>query len=258
MSDGTELTPIPKIYNCYSDTYANLVAASGAFKAGELAYSTDRLVLYRWSGVALVLMTFYTGSGLAAAIPTAADLPNGSWYYETDTQKVKQVQAGAWVTVVDPVTYLTSSSIGAYQKVVKTAEEIVNNSAVLQNDNELLIAVTASEVSLIIAMLRINIPSVNSDFRYLFTVPAGGTIKGFGLGLIGPLADPQDMVTEANLAGVQTSANVSSGGKNQVLYMLYEGGGNAGNIQYQWAQGTATAEDTKVLTRSCLVKLRLS
>lgn len=81
-------------YSAYADFPADN-------RRGDLAYATDRLVLYRWSGSAWQRITIHSSSGAAAAIPTAADLPNGSLYFETDTLDVKQVQAGAWVIIFD-------------------------------------------------------------------------------------------------------------------------------------------------------------
>lgn len=93
----SDLQTIQRIREVYRDTYANL-PTSGVM-VGDLGYATDRLVLYRWSGAAWEFLTFHFSSGLAAALPTAADLPNGSVYYETDTLVTQQVQAGAWASI---------------------------------------------------------------------------------------------------------------------------------------------------------------
>ncbi len=46
-------------------------------KKGDLAFASDRLVLYRWSGSVWNAITFHFSSGATGAKPTAADLPNG-------------------------------------------------------------------------------------------------------------------------------------------------------------------------------------
>ena len=94
----SDLKPISYIRQVIYTTYANFPA--GGLKPGDLAYATDRLVLYRWSGTAWQATTIYSSSGTAGAIPAAADLPNGSLYYETDTTILKQVQAGAWAVIL--------------------------------------------------------------------------------------------------------------------------------------------------------------
>ena len=102
---NTELTTIPQKRKVFYDTYANLPTTG--LNIGDLGYATDRLVFYRWSGAAWQAITIHSSSGAAAAIPTAADLPNGSLYYETDTGITKQVQAGAWASISSPGSLLT-------------------------------------------------------------------------------------------------------------------------------------------------------
>lgn len=92
-----EYQTIPAVRRVYYDVYADLPVTG--VNVGDLGFATDRLVLYRWSGAAWQALTFHCSSGTAAAIPAAANLPNGSIYFETDTAILKQVQAGAWATI---------------------------------------------------------------------------------------------------------------------------------------------------------------
>lgn len=109
---GTKVSVIPKIRKVYYTTYANLPTTG--LTIGDLGYATDRKVLYEWDGSAWQPITIYSGSGTAASIPDAANLPDGSIYYETDTYKTKQVQSGAWVAIVDPTSFGMSSASGNY------------------------------------------------------------------------------------------------------------------------------------------------
>ena len=95
-----QLGAIQRYTEVYYNTYANLPTAN--VRVGSLGFATDRLVLYRWSGSAWQEITIHSSSGTAAAIPTAADLPDGSIYYETDTAILKQVQSSSWVVVNSP------------------------------------------------------------------------------------------------------------------------------------------------------------
>ncbi len=104
---GTEVTTIPKQVRVFKATYANLPTTG--IKAEDLGYATDRKVFYRWSGAAWESVTIYSDSGTAANIPAAADLPDGSLYYATDTQVLKQVSGGSWIVL----TGITSTS-GSY------------------------------------------------------------------------------------------------------------------------------------------------
>lgn len=95
-----EITSIPYIRRVFYATYANLPVAG--LRIGDLGYATDRLVFYRWSGAAWQAVTIHSSSGTAANIPVAADLPEGSLYYATDTKVLSQIQAGAWVDIMTP------------------------------------------------------------------------------------------------------------------------------------------------------------
>lgn len=91
--------PIVRQRRVTYDLYANFPTDN---KRGDLAFATDRLVLYRWSGTAWQAITFSFSSGATGAKPTAADLPNGSMYFDTTLNSLDQVQAGAWVAIVLP------------------------------------------------------------------------------------------------------------------------------------------------------------
>ena len=110
--DENKVTTIPRVLNVFYTTYAAIPTTG--IKTGDLAYATDRLTLYRWSGAAWQAITTYASSGTAANIPNAANLPNGSLYFETDTTILKQVQAGAWASIATPPATPTISTSGTY------------------------------------------------------------------------------------------------------------------------------------------------
>lgn len=103
---GTQVDDIPQTREVFYAPYASF--PTSGVKVSDLAFATDRKILYRWNGSSWDALTIYSGAGLAADIPNAADLPEGSLYFETDTTKLKQVQSAAW----QQVTIRTSS--GSY------------------------------------------------------------------------------------------------------------------------------------------------
>jgi len=107
---GTEVKTIPQKIRVFRATYANLPTTG--VKEEDLGYATDRKVFYRWSGSAWEALTIYSDSGLAANIPSAASLPDGSLYYETDTSLLKQVQSGVWVAITESVTPFPDATAG--------------------------------------------------------------------------------------------------------------------------------------------------
>ncbi len=136
----------------------------------------------------------------------------------------------------------------------KTADEIVNNSNVLQNDNELLFPVGVNECWEFVLQLIWDTSAV-ADIKYAFVVPAGGIIRGMYAWVVGGSGgEPVDLALTPftqNGSGVGT-AYVSR------CYGWYIGGANAGNVQLQWAQNTAEASNTKVLTNSLIVAHKLT
>ena len=110
MSEESRLSAIQRYTRVFSDTYANLPVTN--VRTGELGYATDRRILYRWSGAAWVDLTIYSDSGAIATIPTAANLPEGSLFYATDTLELWQVQAATWMKIVSDVIYSGADVIG--------------------------------------------------------------------------------------------------------------------------------------------------
>ena len=151
--------------------------------------------------------------------------------------------------------------------VPKTADETVNNSAVLQNDDHLLLAIAANEVWLVEVTLLIQGASANADFKCGWAYPTGCTIKwghlakdtaaASGSGFMpsgGALTTPIVIATETSVL-VTGLANIICGAVYRAIVI---NGATAGTLNLQWAQNTATAEDTKVLANSCLIAHKLA
>lgn len=126
----------------------------------------------------------------------------------------------------------------------KTADENVNNSAVLQNDDELFIALEANKTYEISGHLVFITTTSAIDAKVALTCPAGATITWSAIGM-----DPA--VAAGNTGSGTWTGSVASGGTIPVgvssayTPVLISGtiavGATAGNLQLQWAQNTATA-----------------
>lgn len=136
--------------------------------------------------------------------------------------------------------------------VVKTVDETVNNSAVLQNDNELLLPVLANATYLL-DMYLIYSTGDTPDFQIQISVPSGATKswtpRGLGV-LVTTFYGDQQSTAARTLplslgggggGGLELSANVQG---------IVRVGSTAGNVQLQWAQNSANASDTKVYADS--------
>lgn len=144
----------------------------------------------------------------------------------------------------------------------KTADQTVNNSTVLVNDNALLLALAANEIWLVTLYLLQTSPSANSDFKMGWAYPAACSIKWapvYGEGIYGHWIGCSSGVSP-NAIFIQTDTEViGTANKQQALMVvaIVINGANAGNLNFQWAQGTATAENTVVNANSALVGIKL-
>lgn len=144
----------------------------------------------------------------------------------------------------------------------KTADETVNNSSTLQNDDQLLLPVLANEVWRVEASLLLSATTTAADFKFGFTVPTGATLYwGAGSGFDAASWSGQD-ASSTVLPALTSGSTLLQGGLNGIkvlsLRAIYIGAANTGNVRLQWAQNTATASDSKILANSCLIATKLS
>jgi len=153
-------------------------------------------------------------------------------------------------------------SIAMHTLARKSADETVNNSSTLQNDDHLFFAIGASEVWFVQAYLLLD-SCTTPDIKFGWTGPGCATMTwGFTaadnslpswIGTTGTPPAPLAIGGTVNIpgSGAGTITIVSLTG-------IAAGGGTAGNIQLQWAQNTLNASDTKVRQNSALVGCRLA
>lgn len=120
----------------------------------------------------------------------------------------------------------------------KSANETVNNSAVMQDDDELLFAVAAN-TSYYFELFLIVLSQAAADIKLSFTMPAGGAVN-FQIG-----------TSEYTAAD---TPSVSTDGGDQIITIrgIARNSSTAGNCTLQWAQNAADASDTIVKTPSLL------
>jgi len=146
----------------------------------------------------------------------------------------------------------------------KTADKTLNNVAVLENDNHLLMAIGANEVWQIDIFI-LCMGNATADIQFGFSYPVDCLIYW---GLVGA-GDTTHMKTWGHSATSDTpSLKVQT--ENQVegihatlktgyrLSLIVISGANAGNINLQWAQAAAQVGDTIVYENSCIVAHQLA
>jgi len=168
------------------------------------------------------------------------------------THAAVAITHGATDAIADQADIATHAALfGLHTKLVlKTADEIVNNSTTQQNDNELLFSVAANEVWWFVLVLRF-ITAASSSYasKTSFTIPTGGGITR---------ESPSGGSSEADATVAQNLDNTS----NQIIRYhrtyLYIGGSSAGTVQLQWAQVTAEAYDHTVKADSFIIAHKLA
>ncbi len=140
----------------------------------------------------------------------------------------------------------------------KTADETLSNSTVLQDDDELFVSVDASttyewELTLIYEA------GTTADYKWALTFPTGSTCSwannepdtGLAYLPLGFSSYTSGAATGLGGAGIGSGRGMIVSG-NLVV------GVTAGTFKYQWAQNTATVENTKTSAGSLLVLRRLT
>lgn len=135
-------------------------------------------------------------------------------------------------------------------KVLKTADEIVNNSTVLQNDDELFYPLAGDTNYHIFLYLVGSSVTVLPNIRMTYTVPAGA-VNHMQLQYFAPdniWAGGQGIATN-NFGPIYTQAAK----KLLAIGNIFVFNVNPGNFQIQWAQSTAAIQDTQVQIGSYLI-----
>lgn len=141
---------------------------------------------------------------------------------------------------------------------VKTADETVNNSVTLQNDNDLFFSIGANEIWRMDYFLRIDM-TATADFKHTWTVPAGAIIRGLpddinnmGDATAGALTAEVDLTTTRTKTIAATTTQTITG------TAIVVNGGTAGTVQYQWAQNALEVANLNVKAGSHIILTRLN
>ena len=160
------------------------------------------------------------------------------------------VAAQAIITAADLATHALSPLL--HPTIVrKTSDQTVNNSDVLVNDSQLFLPVLANEIWFVHVRMRVQTKDTPA-LKAAITCPAGGVVRAH------QFFESYAMLEYYNAGNPMAFTNAGDTTDAQaIINILYVGGANAGNLQVQWAQQTANATDSKVLTNSYLIASRL-
>jgi hypothetical protein len=152
--------------------------------------------------------------------------------------------------------------------VLKTADETVNNSNVLQNDDHLFFSAAASSVYFVELYLLVDSSvSAVAGWKFHFTGPAGFTAAwGFSgadnnaaQGVWTSLAIGSGASLLKSESGNLTAASISSAGTTGlIIYAMITTSGTSGTVNFQWSQNTANASNSIVKKNSFMKLTKLS
>lgn len=135
------------------------------------------------------------------------------------------------------------------ETVRKTTDEVVNNSSVLQNDDELLFLLPENSVWAV-ALVFIYDTNGTPAIKVAFDCPAGSDF----------VVSRTDIVAVHASCGEEIATGGAGTGDANIIEVQYYGvitTTNSGTLQLQWAQNTANVSDTTVHSGSYLMLSRL-
>lgn len=136
-----------------------------------------------------------------------------------------------------------------FAKVVKSVDEIVNNSDVFQDDNELFFIPIINKVYNIKIIVYLQ-STTQADFKYSVSFPTGAVAER-GTGSWSSTSARDTRPAQETLAPTIIDTEIKW---LAIPYRLVMGS-TAGNFSFQWAQANARMSDTKVLKGSLLLVL---
>jgi len=153
-------------------------------------------------------------------------------------------------TIMDTHVRDNFNAIGPIYAKMKAVDETVNNSSVLQNDDDLLFSVLANEKYAVELHLNIS-TGATPDWKANWTKPAGATVTHcMAYNNTGTFQD-----WKTTDLGIVSSG---SGAEAIHIWAAVIVGGTAGTIQFQWAQDTANASNTIVKAGSYMIAQRIN
>lgn len=159
-------------------------------------------------------------------------------------------------TAATGVAWATPAAGATIKSVRKSSDQTVTSSTTLVNDSQLLFAVEASATYIFQAWLYTYAADGTPDIKVTFTGPAGSTVLWsssqviFNAGgtttltVVSPGATTADLFVDSNLRAIQ-------------LYGTILNSSTAGNLQFQWAQNTSSANGTSVKAGSSIFGIKV-
>jgi hypothetical protein len=148
--------------------------------------------------------------------------------------------------------------VGASTILRKTADESINNSTTLQDDNTLSFSAAANDIYLVEIVLFLGSSGGGSgDIKVAVNSPTGST-KKMMVNMVTNAAHHWDRYTITSNSSVTNADDiVTTNPPNLTITGMVVMGSTAGNIKLQWAQNTSHSDYTTVETNSYMKVTRI-
>lgn len=224
-------------YDAQLDTWATVTpSANGQSLVASANYASMRGLLDLEAGTDFYSISA-TDTLLTAKAPLAS--PSFTGTVTLPTGLTGALRADSGVVSVD----------GTVIRKVKSSDEIVNNSSVLQNDDDLFFSVGANEIWAVRMYVKFSSPAT-PDIKFQWSLPSGAT--GFVTGE--PYYDGNSFTGTSSFTFTGSSGTT----RNLIFQGYIETAGTSGTAQFQWAQNTQDASDTTVFAYSYLIAEKLA
>ncbi len=221
----------------------------GAFARGKVGGGVDWATVVTDGEISLPLVVASggTGSSSASAARTALGVPAAT--SGTLTQP----------TLLSPI--VTGIQGGtAIQRKRKTADESLNTSTTLQDDNHLVLAVDGLEEWVGEIHLAVGAALGDTGIKVAITVPSGATLQVTAIIAGDVLAKSVGLTTTTSGQQLDGTTTILAGCVNGVVTMHFWilNGATPGNLQLQWAQSTSHGSNVTVRKGSVLFAQRVA
>ncbi len=179
-----------------------------------------------------------------------------SFTNETDTALVLHPDGDGGIAWGTDATGGGGGGAGTLATVLKTANEIVNNSSTLQNDDELLFAIGANETWQFDCDIYYTANNATADLKVTWVGPSGSTIIWSPVGKDASNGTLDS--TGANAGGVTGTMAGTTGQLHQRHMGIIANGATPGNLQFQWAQNAPVSANSTVYALSNIRLVQLA
>ncbi len=194
-------------------------------------------------------------NSMATAITTAGDLIKGTGSGTFDRLGIGST--GQVLTVTSGAPAWETLPAGATVKTVrKSADQSVTSSTTLVNDTHLKFAVAANETYIFQLWLFTYAADGTPDIKVTCAGPAGSTVLWSSSQVIFNAAAATTL-TSVNTSGVSADLFVDANNRAIQLYGTIANGATAGDLQFQWAQNTSSANSTTVKAGSSIFGIKV-